>query len=71
MGRARPDSADSAQARQLADELDVEIGSLRIILATLEARRRTVAVRDHISLARHELAALLVYRHRLSDRFGV
>ena len=69
--RPQPDSADRAQARQLAAELDVEIGSLRIILSALEVRRRTIAVRNQMSASRHELAALLVFRHRLRDRFGI
>lgn len=65
------DPADSAQAAQLAAELDAEIGTLRLVLAVLQAKPQTATLKNHISVRRHELAAMLLLRCRLTDRFGV
>lgn len=65
------DPADSAQAAQLAAELDAESGALRLVLAVLQAKPQTPTLKNQISGRRHELAAILLLRCRLTDRFGV
>ena len=69
--QAMRDPADSAQAAQLAAELDAEIGALRMVLAVLQAKPQTATLKNQISGHRHELAAMLFLRCRLTDRFSV
>jgi hypothetical protein len=72
VNRGPRDSADAAQAAQLAQELDDEIGSLQIILAVQsQSKPMSTRMRHMIKVGRHELAALLLLRHRLKDRYGV